>query len=45
MRLDIRFKAEVNALHSKIEALEERIDKLEGKNELKKPKTHREKKE
>ncbi|MGH7801901.1 MAG: phasin family protein [Thermodesulfobacteriota bacterium] len=30
MRLDIRYKAEVNTLLSKVESLEVRIDKLEG---------------
>ncbi len=38
MRLDIRSKAEVNTLLSKLESLEVRIDKLEGKKGLKNPK-------
>lgn len=38
MRLDIRSKAEVNTLLSKIEPLKVRIDKLEEKKGLKNPK-------
>ena len=38
MRLDIRSKAEVNTLLSKLESLEVRIDKLEGKKRPKNPK-------